>query len=439
LLSKMGNGRWAMRFSPSGKSVVAGRAESGFRVYSSTSGRILGPVFGLRENPLLADMLSFSRDEQFVVTGAPASGVRIWQAASLMAEDSEYVEREHPIWNPSADRPTLVSPDGARLIVGDDAGHVHVLPAGIGVPDLSEVAADVSFLGHRAEVDRLAVDPNSQLAASVAVDGTLRIWSIDSGKPAAFEIDLDADFVESLEFSKDSRYLAVIGGRHVRLFSVADGSEIADIEHASDINGSSFTSADTLYVGAADGSLHKISRASDQRWNSLQVWKGSQPIEILSASPRGHYLLLVDANNLASQFVLAEGRIGATMVQFPGDVNEVAFDRSSSRVFVRTARWIHRISASASGLSWLDARFTPPALNGARMIFGSGGVAPAAKRSVFLPTARDGFVELTMVSFASSTAATLFGSRDELLSEWQGRISAVPREESAPATPVSPP
>ncbi|MCH9696076.1 MAG: AAA-like domain-containing protein [Gammaproteobacteria bacterium] len=439
LLSRMGGGRWALRFSPSGKSLIAGHPESGFRIYSSVSGRVLGPEFGLRASPIQTDMLAFSRDEQYVVTGVPSDGVRIWRKPALVAEAADEATVEHPIWNPSADRPVIVSPDGAKLIIGDTAGHVHILPTGIAASDLNEIAADVSFLGHRAEVDLLVVDPSSELAASVAVDGTLRVWSIATGEPAAFLINLDGDSVGSLEFSTDSRYLVVVGGRRVRLFDTADGSRLADIEHAAEINGVSFTSADTLYVGAADGSLHRISQGGDQRWYSQQVWQGSRPIEILSASPRGNYLLLVDADNLASQFVLAEGRIGATTVQLPSDVQEVAFDRSSSRVFVRTSRWIHRISASVSGLSWLDARFAPLALNGARMVFGAGGFAPAAKRSVFLPTAGEGFVDLTMVSFASSSDATLFGSRDELLAEWQDRISAVPREESEPAIQVSQP
>ena len=137
-------------------------------------------------------------------------------------------------------------------------------------------------------------------------------------------------------------------------------------------------------------------------------------------SPRGEYLVLVDDAGLASQFILAEGRLGSQVLQFPRPVEEIAFGHSGARAYFRTARWTHRVSLGVNGLHWVDSAFSPKPLNGARIVFGAAG-SDTANRA-YLPAARNGFVELVELGFPGSAAPGLFGNREELLSEWRQRL-----------------
>jgi hypothetical protein len=156
---------------------------------------------------------------------------------------------------------------------------------------------------------------------------------------------------------------------------------------------------------------------------------------LLEASPKADFLILVDQNNLASQFLLAEGRIGDSTLQLPSTVHEVHFDRSGSRSYFRTARWIHRANSSLLGLHWTDVVLTPPALNSASLVHGSRVTSANVGNKLFLPVAARDFVELFELNFNGSNNAGLFGSTDELLKDWTSRISAGPREVSVPITP----
>lgn len=159
-----------------------------------------------------------------------------------------------------------------------------------------------------------------------------------------------------------------------------------------------------------------------------QLWQGSAPIRWLRASPRGQFLVLVDQDNLAQQFSLAEGRVGTLAVSLPDVVEDVAFNPAGSRVFFRTARWIQRASSSANGLIWLDATFGPRAMHGASIVVGAG---PA--NDVHVPVARAGSVSLRRMQFSANEGPGLFGSKDELLLDWRARLGLATEPATAPA------
>ena len=102
----------------------------------------------------------------------------------------------------------------------------------------------------------------------------------------------------------------------------------------------------------------------------------------------------------------------------------MVFNKSGTRAYFRTSRWVHRASSSVSGLVWIDALFTPNPLQGGGIVFGNGTSAPNPASRLFLPVAKNGFIEFVELNFSTSASTGIFGSRDDLLQEWRSRINA---------------
>lgn len=428
LLAFSGGGRWQLSFSPSGSLVAAGRPETGFGIFSSNDGRSTGPLLGVRNDGGSPDLLSFSQDEQILLTGSSGYGPRIWRTPVFRstARDSAPADR-HTIWSPSADRPLAVSPDGDFFVIGDPSGHVHVISSAARLDEVENLGAEVSFIGHTSEVRLLSIDSSGSFVASVATNSTLRVWTTANGEPLPYVVNIPGRPVSQLLFSPDAAYLAVSNGDSVSILDVQGGQIVAQFESASIFQGLAFATVDRLYAGGADGALQLISQSANNGWQMQQVWQGPESIKLLRASPRGDYLILVDQNDLASQFLLSEGRIGDATLQLPSDVREVIFDTNGTQAYFRTPRWVHRASSSNTGLLWNGALFVPPPLRGAGLVYGNGTAQSGARHRMYLPVARNayvGLVELNFTKSAASAAIGLFGNREELLQEWRSRISA---------------
>jgi hypothetical protein len=217
-------------------------------------------------------------------------------------------------------------------------------------------------------------------------------------------------------FSPDASVLGVLNGDRAWLLDAGNGALIAQFELGEMHAGIAFARSSQLFLGGNSGSLRLISKGADEKWTLRQVWTGAAPIRLLEAAPSGEFLVVVDANNLASQFVLDESRIAEATLQLPSPIVDVTF--SGNRVLFRTSRWFHRASSSHRGLVWQDSVFGPTAIHGARVV---GDGQRGGGRS-YVPAVRNGFVELVELGFRGSSAPGLFGSREQLLDEWLPRL-----------------
>lgn len=421
LLEEFADGDWQLVFAPSGARVLAGRAETGYQIYACIDGRLAGPPIGVRGAAGPSTLLAFSEDEKIIFTGNPRGMSRFWRATDVPpAADDGAGSGEHSLWQPSGDRIVTALPGNRGIVIGDNTGHVHVLPVGASLDDVRAVSEDVSFLGHTAEVRILEADATGRFVASVATDNSVRVWDVETGQPLPYIRELEGDPIQRLSFSPSAARLAVLRGTSLVLLDVTDGEVASELELGEAHRSLAFAADDRLLVGSESGSLRQLQRESDGNWTMQQMWQGENAIAQLGASPRGDQLVLVDASGTARQFVLAEGRIGAQTLALAGPVEEVAFNRVGSRAYFRTARWTHRASLSTDGLVWVDSAFSPKPLNGAGIVFGPPGSGTANR--AFLPAARNGFVEMVELPFAGSSRPGLFGDSRKLLAEWRQRL-----------------
>jgi len=420
LLEEFGPGRWQLVFSPSGSSVIAGRPDIGFQMYDGSDGRLIGPPVGVRNDPFSSDLLAYSHDEQRLITGRVDGTLRIWKAPKATDSDEAAQVSEHEVWKPSADRVLAATPDASLLLIGDPVGHVHVIPAGASLEDIKAINEDVSFIGHNSDVRAFSVDSSGSLVASAASDNTIRVWSTVSGQPMPYMAEVSGAAITRMVFSPDSSLLGVLNYDRAWLLDVSSGELVAQFELGESHAGIAFATNAQLYVGGDSGSLRLINRGVDGKWNLQKLWEAAAPIRWLEASPRGDYLVLVDENNLARQFVLAEGRLAEATLQLPSPVIDVTFSRN--RVLFRTSRWVHRASSSMRGLVWQDSVFGPKALHGARTVSGNPGDNSYTGSRVYVPAVRNGFVELVELGFSGSSNPGLFGTKEELLDEWLPRL-----------------
>ena len=423
---EFGPGPWQLRFSQSGASVLIGQPGRGFQVHAASSGQPAGPLLGMRNDGAKDDLLTFSRDERLVATGNRDGMLRFWQAPPLPAPAAFADNDGHAVWSPSGDNVVAALPGGEKIVIGDRAGHVHIMPANSTADDMDVLSEDVSFLGHNAAVRMLSASDDGVLIASAATDNSVRVWDARTGEPRAWSIDMAGGQVTGLAISRDRELLAVLGDTDVYLVNIETGETVAETALGGPHQAMAFAVDSGLYLGGEDGSLSMLEAdGNGKNWRLRRLWRGDAAIRWLAASPFGEFLVLVDGRNFASQFVLQDGRISEAMLQLPSTVHEVSFSGSGSRVMFRTARWVHRASASVAGLQLLDSVFIPKAARGARIVAGLADDGQLAANRSYLPVLRNGALELTELGFDTPPAVALFGNRDELLDEWHSKLYAI--------------
>ena len=437
IVVERGPGEWQLVFSPSGEQVLAGNNRQGFQVYRSADGALSGAPLdpGPARGP--AQILAFSHSGNLVLTGDPLGETRIWRApvtpAVSVSDRHERPRTGHQLWRHSGDAVSALGPGGERLAIGDSSGHVHILHVDASAEEIAEAADELNFLGHRSAVADLTFSGDGSLVASADSTGNIRIWDAESGLPRPWQGGGSARVVDRMAFSPEGSRLAVLSGHRAWVINVATGAVLADVELGELHSGMAFSDDDRIFLGGESGTLRTLATDRTGNWNLRNVWVGSAPLRHLTVSPRNKLLVVVDAADRAQLLNLASGRIGASQLQLPDSVNDVIFSPNETRVLFRTARWIHRASVSPAGLNWLDAVRTPKVMTGSRMVFeppaqlpgpvdAGSAVDPLGNRVMVL-TRDAGFAEVAVLDFAYLSGSTVFGSREQLLEEWRGKLA----------------
>jgi WD40 repeat protein len=206
----------AAAFSPDGCSVVFG-AEDGIHVWDTATGTQRSTMNGHSDR---VTALAFSRDGQFLVSGADDTTILVWNFTAG-TEQPDYVLKGHT-WGVNS---VAFSTD-AKLVVSTSPvdGTMRVWSGAISV---NESVIE----GHTRAVSTISFSHDGGHIASGSEDSTIRVWDAVTGRQK-YILEGHERPIERVVFSPDSQTIASCSQDHtVRLWDFATGTQVHAVLH----------------------------------------------------------------------------------------------------------------------------------------------------------------------------------------------------------------
>lgn len=186
-------------FSPDGKLLAMVRGGTEVVVWSTENWRELGSV---HEAELKVTTTAFSTDGKWLATAFQDGGVRLWEAGRrtqgrLLA--GHRLEIKNLAFSPDQRWLATASMDRTVRLWELDTGRSFRLP------------------GHSGWMVAVAFSPDSRTLAAGTLNGEVMLWNV-STRRSMVTLRGHITIVEALEFSRDHRLLASVGGETLRLW-----------------------------------------------------------------------------------------------------------------------------------------------------------------------------------------------------------------------------
>ena len=338
IFADLNEGVYSVNFSPDGKQAVTGSYDGIVRLFDTQTGQGTGQ-FTANEAGRGVEAI-ISPDGQTIYAASNDGAIWAWDVDSGK-------ERLH-LSVDDAPIDIVVSPDGARLLIGSAAGTPRLLDARTG-------ATICEFAGHTGPVWELAFSPDAQYVATSSLDKTARLWKTD-GCEWVRTFSGHTDGLASVDFSPNGKYLATGSwDRTARLWDVETGQELRQfIGHTCYLVRSVRFSPDGKYLltGACDKTarlwdvqtglaVHSFNGHADQIW-SLAFSKDGQ--NILTGSHDGTAWLwdLRKVNGEHPQFVGSTDSIWGVAVSPDGRLLATGGAGQNTRIWdLQTGQELH--------------------------------------------------------------------------------------------------
>jgi WD40 repeat protein len=176
----------------------------------------------------------------------------------------------------------------------------------------------LALRGHKDLVGRVLFDERGWRLASASEDGTVRIWDgtpfDESFDPHVHALRTDAGVVNSVAFSRDSRWLAAGGGEagqpgEVKLTNVASGRSVLPLRgHTDRVFGVAFGPESLLATAGADGTVRFWDTRTGRESRPPLMGVHGASIYGMALDPAGHRILTCNAYHAVQLWDLTTGK-----------------------------------------------------------------------------------------------------------------------------------
>ena len=108
----------AVAFSPDGRYIISGSADSTIRIWDAVTGTTVGEPLEGHTSSVYS--IAYSRDGHQIISGSADSTIRIWDARTGAAVGTPLKGHSGPVWS------IAYSPDGQHIISGSSDRTIHV-------------------------------------------------------------------------------------------------------------------------------------------------------------------------------------------------------------------------------------------------------------------------------------------------------------------------
>lgn len=317
-------GLQTLTFSPDGKHLASGGADSLVRLWDVATGRCLWVGHG-HSNYVYG--IDFTPDGNRLVSAGYDGSIHVWQVAD--GKSLRTIDNKRRSWLDSV----KVLADGTAVATSDRYGHIRVW-------DLEKGTLKIEF---QATVDnynwfRVSFSPDGRLASGVGPGHAVQVWDVTKGR-RVLELPAQKDYVYAAVLSPDQRYLAS-GGRtnDLQLWELASGQLLTTLP-----------TQDAVFAFAPDGR----SLASSGAYGIVRLWdlsSGKQTrslllqegmASVLAFSRDGRSLATGTSGGTIRLWDPTNGKAATLPAGFDGPTTPLAFLPDGRTLAIHTARNLH--------------------------------------------------------------------------------------------------
>ncbi|MBI3186125.1 MAG: serine/threonine protein kinase [Myxococcales bacterium] len=344
------------RFSPDGRRIATVGGEGRIHLWDTQSGRHLAALAGHVDT---VGFVSFDPEGSRLASAGYDGTARLWDArwtpylfrqehadepaSGCLSGDGGLAAissaREVKLWNTRSgellaahDRSALsarmlpwvaLGPDGSLLAVGN--GEVAELR------DSRTFELRRSLRGHERPLVHGAFSPDGSRLATTSLDGTARLWDVESGA-LLFEMKHPGPAI-LVSFSRDGRRLATgCVDRVARVWDAASGQLVAELRgHEQTVNHASFSADGERLLTSSDD---KTARVWNLATKGLIATLDGHDAEVYEShfSPDGHLVFTASDDGNARAYDAESGKLLEVVAQHGSGVNFLALSSDGARL-----------------------------------------------------------------------------------------------------------
>jgi WD40 repeat protein/uncharacterized caspase-like protein len=326
----------AVLFGPDGKWIASGGVDGKLKIWDLASGKELK---SLDAHSSSVNCLTVSRDGRFLATGGADTLIKIWDVSNWrdLSTLSGTVGWVTALQFSPVDAETLAS--------GGADGTTRLWDVG-GGKELREMT------GHKKAVRALAFRPDGLTLASGSMDASVRLWQSPKGKKLQ-TIEGHSGAVLAMSFTPDGARLITGAADHtVRQYNAGGWTEASASGTAEnlDLYEAVAFSSDGLYRAASSGDRTiELTRVGDSGARTLASYSNSVLAAAFSAD--GRWFATGNKDTTIKLWDVRAGREILTLSSNAGSVNAVAFSPSGDLLAAGSLGGAVRLWETASGRS----------------------------------------------------------------------------------------